>query len=67
MTCPLLVLWSRHDDLEDLHGDPLTIWADRATDLRGGHAVDSGHHMAEDAPEDVAAAIRSFLASIDGV
>jgi haloacetate dehalogenase len=61
ITCPTLVLWSRRDDLEDLFGDPLKIWADWTTDLRGGGPVDSGHHMAEDAPEEVAAALAPFL------
>ncbi len=60
--CPLLVLWSRLDDLEDLHGDPLAIWANWASDLRGGHALDSAHHMAEDAPDELAAALIRFLA-----
>ena len=59
--CPVLVLWSRHDDLEDLHGDPLAIWRHWALDLRGGHDIDSGHHMAEEGPEELAAALRAFL------
>jgi hypothetical protein len=42
------VLWSRHDDLEDLFGDARTIWADWTTDLRGGGPINSGHHMAEE-------------------
>jgi haloacetate dehalogenase len=25
--CPTLFLWSEHDDMEDLYGDPLAIWA----------------------------------------
>ena len=62
VTCPTLVLWSARDDLEDLHGDPLAIWADWATDLRGGHALDSGHHVAEEDPQDLVAALVPFLA-----
>jgi haloacetate dehalogenase len=61
ITCPTLVLWSRHDDLEDLFGDPRTIWADWTTDLRGGGPINSGHHMAEEAPDDLAAALIPFL------
>ncbi|MGY1704394.1 alpha/beta fold hydrolase [Geodermatophilus sp. SYSU D00697] len=61
VTCPTLVLWSVRDDLEQLHGDPLAIWADWTTDLRGGGPVDSGHHMAEDAPDELVAALVPFL------
>jgi haloacetate dehalogenase len=57
---PLLVLWSALDDLEELHGDPLPIWRDWADDVRG-HAITSGHHMAEEAPDELAAALVRFL------
>jgi haloacetate dehalogenase len=58
---PLLVLWSQRDDLEDLYGDPLVIWRDWADDVRG-HSIDSAHHMAEEAPEVLAAALGEFFA-----
>jgi haloacetate dehalogenase len=58
---PLLVLWSLRDDLEQLHGDPLGIWRDWAGDVRG-HGIDSGHHMAEEAPAALAHALIDFLA-----
>lgn len=58
---PLLVLWSLRDDLEELYGDPLAIWASWAVDVRG-HGIDSGHHMAEEAPDALAAALADFLA-----
>lgn len=57
---PLLVLWSGRDDLEELFGDPLPIWADWATDVRGW-AIDSGHHLAEEAPAELTAALAGFL------
>jgi haloacetate dehalogenase len=60
--CPTLVLWSSRDDLEDLFGDPRLIWKDWTTDLRDGGPIDSGHHMAEDAPDELAAALVPFLA-----
>nr|WP_204261322.1 alpha/beta hydrolase [Blastococcus saxobsidens] len=60
--CPTLVLWSARDDLEELHGDPREIWAAWTSDLRGGGPIDSGHHMAEEAPEALAAALVPFLA-----
>jgi haloacetate dehalogenase len=62
ISCPTLVLWSELDDLEELHGDPRTIWADWTTDLRGGRAIRSGHHMAEEAPGELAAELGGFLA-----
>jgi haloacetate dehalogenase len=61
VACPLLVMWSRHDDLEDLYGDPLEIWRSWATDLSGG-PIESGHHMAEEAPDELAGAFRMFFA-----
>ena len=57
---PTLVLWSTRDDLEYLYGDPLEVWTNWASDLRG-HGVESGHHMAEEAPEAVAAALTTFF------
>ena len=57
---PLLVLWSLRDDLEELHGDPRVIWRGWADDV-AGHGIDAGHHVAEEAPEDLAAALIPFL------
>src|SRR4051812_25152424 len=61
VACPTLVLWSTRDDLADLYGDVLAVWAPWAPDLRGS-PIESGHHMAEDAPEELAAALAAFLA-----
>lgn len=61
VTVPLLVLWSLRDDLAQLCGDPLAVWADWAADLRG-HGIDSGHHMAEEAPDALAHALTDFFA-----
>lgn len=60
--CPVLILWSLRDDLEDLHGNPVKIWERWASDVRG-HGIDSGHHMAEEAPAAVASALGNFFAS----
>lgn len=62
ISCPTLVLWSTRDDMEELYGDVLAVWRDWAVDLRGG-PIDSGHHMAEDAPEQLAAELVTFLAA----
>ena len=61
VTCPTLVAWSIHDDMEELYGDPLAIWRAWAGDVRGAR-IDSGHHMAEEAPEQLADTLRAFLA-----
>lgn len=58
--CPLQMLWSRHDDMEFLYGDPLRIWRSWADDVTGGR-IDSGHHMAEQAPEQLVDALVAFL------
>ncbi|MCW2643184.1 MAG: alpha/beta fold family hydrolase [Dactylosporangium sp.] len=59
--CPVLMLWAAKDDMEDLYGDPLAIWRDWADDVRGG-PIDSGHHIMEEAPEELAGELRAFLA-----
>jgi haloacetate dehalogenase len=58
--CPLLVLWSLRDDLELLYGDVLAPWRGWAGDL-SGHGIDCGHHMAEEAPDELARALLAFL------
>ncbi|GGS31214.1 alpha/beta fold hydrolase [Actinokineospora fastidiosa] len=60
VACPLLLLDSRHDDLRELYPDLDDIWRGWATDLRTA-TIDSGHHMAEEAPEQVAAEVLAFL------
>ncbi|MFG1777967.1 alpha/beta fold hydrolase [Micromonospora sp. NPDC049048] len=61
IACPVLFCWSERDDMVDLYGDPAAIWRDWADDVRVA-AIDSGHHMAEEAPEQLAAALGDFLA-----
>jgi haloacetate dehalogenase len=56
VTCPLQILWSTLDDLAELYGDPLAIWSDWATDLRG-HGIVAEHHVAEHNPTDLARAL----------
>jgi haloacetate dehalogenase len=61
IACPLLVLWGARNDLEELFGDPLAIWRDWADDVRG-RALDCGHYLAEEAPEETYAELRAFFA-----
>jgi len=60
LACPTLVVWATQDDLEDLYGDVLDVWRAWAGDLHG-RALDCGHHMAEEAPEELAAVLQTFL------
>ncbi|MDQ3028589.1 MAG: alpha/beta hydrolase, partial [Actinomycetota bacterium] len=62
ITSPTLVVWSTRDDLEQLYGDVLAVWRPWTTDLHGG-PIDSGHHMAEDAPDELARQLNAFLQS----
>lgn len=64
LAMPLLVLWSLRDDLADLYGDPVAIWRDWATSV-SGRGIDSGHHVAEEAPGALVDAIVPFLGSPD--
>ncbi|WP_034658646.1 alpha/beta fold hydrolase [Chelativorans sp. J32] len=59
--CPTMVLWSLRDDLEQLYGDVLAIWRPWAPNL-SGYGIESGHHMAEEAPDALAEALLRFLA-----
>ena len=62
LRCPVGVLWSRHDDMESLYGDPAGPWADWADQIVLRHGIASGHHMAEEAPDEVADQLGLFFA-----
>ena len=62
VTAPLLLLWSPRDML---HGDPMEVWRDWATDYTG-RIIESGHHVAEEASDELAAALTDFLAGEPG-
>jgi haloacetate dehalogenase len=60
IACPVLVLWASRDDMAELYGDPVAVWREWADDV-DGTALDSGHHMAEEAPEELAAELLRWL------
>jgi haloacetate dehalogenase len=60
LACPTLVAWSTRDDMEQLYGNPMDVWRPWVTDLRG-QAVNSGHHVAEENPDDLVAALSRHL------
>jgi haloacetate dehalogenase len=60
--CPMLLLVSVDDDL-DVHGDPEAIWRPWTAAGLQSRPIHSGHHQAEEAPDELAAALRDFLGS----
>ena len=63
ISCPTLVAWSVHDDMEHLYGDPSAIWRPWIDAPISTARIDSGHHMAEENPEQLADVLASFLTS----
>ena len=61
IACPTLLLESAKDDL-DIHGDPAAIWAPWLERPVVHRVIESGHHQAEEAPDQVADALLQFLA-----
>jgi haloacetate dehalogenase len=57
--CPLLVLWGKHGTIERCF-TPLADWRERAADVRG-RALDCGHYLPEEAPEELLAELVNFL------
>ena len=56
---PLLALWGRDGAIE-AHFDCLALWRERADDVRGW-ALPGGHYLAEECPDQVIQAWRSFF------
>ncbi len=64
ISCPTLVAWSTRDDMETLYGEPTEIWRPWCSgDLTSG-TVQSGHHMAEENPEQLTTLLQHFLAAV---
>lgn len=61
LRCPVHVVWSRKDDLEELYGDLLALWQPWSKLPVTGAGIDCGHHMAEEAPEALAAELEAFF------
>ena len=69
LTCPVLALWggnmAKRPGWQTGRGlDMLTVWRDRAEDVRG-RPLDCGHFLAEEVPEETAAEILGFLGSVE--
>lgn len=59
IACPTLVLWGS-EGTPASSGDVLAIWRDWAEDVRG-EAIESGHFLVEEAPDETLRALRDFL------
>lgn len=59
--CPTLVAWSVHDDMEQLYGDLVPLWEPWVSGPVSRARIDSGHHMAEENPEQLAQVLGDFL------
>lgn len=58
--CPLLVLWGAKGKIGAWY-DALAVWREYSSGGVTGGAVPSGHYLAEEAPQDVLAALRAFF------
>jgi haloacetate dehalogenase len=58
--CPMLFLASSEDDI-DIHGDPVAIWRPWVAGELSSAVIHSGHHQAEQAPEELGEALIAFL------
>ncbi len=59
--CPTRIVWATRDDLETLYGDVLAVWRGWADDV-SGTPIESGHHIAEEAPGPFAGEIAALVA-----
>ncbi|WP_031079130.1 alpha/beta fold hydrolase [Streptomyces sp. NRRL S-118] len=61
--CPTLAVWGEESDLPDLYDDITGIWQSWADGPVTGRSVKSGHHLAEDAPGELARVLRAAWAA----
>jgi haloacetate dehalogenase len=59
IACPVLALWSGREELGRWF-DVLDVWSQWADDVRG-RALDCGHFLAEEAPEETYEELRTFF------
>lgn len=67
LQCPVHVVWSKRDDLQALYGDVLAVWQPWAAHKVTGAGIESGHHMAEDAPDELAKELQAFFTNHSNV
>jgi haloacetate dehalogenase len=62
IACPMLLLAATQDDL-DIHGDAEAIWRPWVAGKLHSAPIQSGHHQAEQAPDELAHTLLEFLAT----
>jgi haloacetate dehalogenase len=62
--CPLLALWGARG-LMELHFEVLACWRERAAGPVTGRALDCGHFLAEERPDETARELLAFFAASD--
>ena len=60
IACPVIALWGRQGFLEG-HYDVLEVWRGWAAEEVSGRALDCGHYLPEEAPEETYAELRTFF------
>ncbi len=63
--CPMLVLWGAKGRVGGWY-DPVALWSEYCTGKVEGGAVNSGHYLAEEAPDEVLARLDGFLGQDPG-
>jgi len=61
--CPLLVLWGEKGKIGKWY-EPLAVWRDYADGPVDGHALDTGHYLAEEAPGATVDAFEDFFGAV---
>ena len=56
--------WSGKDDLEELFGDPVEVWRSWVSGALTSARIDSGHHMAEESPAQLAGVLLGWARSL---
>jgi haloacetate dehalogenase len=62
IAAPLLALWGTRTLVGRDPEDPLAVWRRWADDV-SGHALDCGHDLPQEAPDETAQALRTFLSA----
>lgn len=60
IACDTLVLWGEHGVVARLY-EPLALWREQCSGAVAGGAMDAGHFIPEERPDDVAERLRAFL------